>query len=122
VVHGDGIDEFSVCGSNTVAELGPDGSVSAYTMEPEDVGLPRYELDELSGGTPEENAALVQGILRGNVHHAKRDVVLFNAGAAFYLAEKVPSIAEGVQLAARLIDEGWAARKLDEYLAFGAAA
>ncbi len=118
VVHGDGIDEFTVSGTTKVSELKVDSSVLSYTLDPEDVGLGRYSLEELYGGSPEENAVLIKGILQANIHGAKRDVVLFNAGAALYLADKAATIEEGVTLAATLIDNGETARKLDEYIDF----
>lgn len=118
VVHGDGIDELSVCGISEVSELLPDGSVTHYQLHPADVGLPRYALEDIRGGSPEDNAAMIQGILRNNVHGAKRDIVLLNAGAALYLADKASSLAQGVQQAATLIDSGQAAKTLDAYIAF----
>lgn len=118
VVHGAGIDELTVCGESTVTELGPDGTLRDYVLRLEDVGLPVYSLPEISGGTPEENAATIRALLAGEIHGAKRDVVLLNAGAGLYLADKAPSVREGVQRAAEILDSGLAAEKLEQYVTF----
>lgn len=121
VVHGDGIDDFTVTGPTKVSELGIDGSVETYIMTPEEVGLDRYDLDELSGGDAASNAAALKGILAGEIRGARRDIVLFNAGAALYLADAAGSIADGVEQATELVDSGAATGLLERYVAFNRA-
>lgn len=118
VVHGGGIDDFTVTGPTEVCELAPDGQVRQYQVMPEEVGLGRYPIEDLAGGTPQENAQAVREVLSGKTQGAKRDIVLLNAGAALYLAEAAESIAEGVTRAAALIDRGAAAKTLESYLKF----
>ena len=118
VVHGDGLDDFSVTGENVVSELDSSGEVSSYTVEPEDVGLSRYALDDLAGGDPQDNAVITRAVLSGKEIGAKRDVVLFNAGSGLYLGGCVSSLHEGVELAASLIDSGAAQERLEAYVAF----
>ncbi|MBS3933790.1 MAG: anthranilate phosphoribosyltransferase [Truepera sp.] len=120
VVYGDGIDELTVAGVNTVCELRED-QVTRYTLTPEEVGLPRYALEDLLGGEPSENAATIRAVLSGQERGAKRDVVCLNAGAALYLMDRAASIGAGVALAAQLIDLGQALSKLKQYLNFTAA-
>ena len=76
----------------------------------------RCEKAELVGGTPAENAAITRAILNSEEHGPKRDAVLLNAGAALYIAGKAGSMAEGVQLAASLIDSGAAAQTLAKFI------
>ena len=71
--------------------------------------------EELVGGSPEENAQITMDILTGKEQGPKRNVVLMNSGAALYLAGKADSIADGITLAAEIIDSGKALAKLDEY-------
>lgn len=118
VVYGDGIDELTVCGETKISELEPDGTVRSYTLNPKEVGLGYYDRHEILGGTPEENALIIRGVLSNNLHGAKRDIVLLNAGAALYLADEAASIEEGVARAEALLESGAAAKKLDDYLAF----
>lgn len=121
VVHGAGIDDFTVTGPTKVSELGPGGDVKTYVMTPEEVGLGRYPLEDLQGGAAESNAAALLGILAGKIGGAQRDIVVFNAGAALYLADRAPTIAAGVKLAQELIDDGSAQQRLEAYVAFNRA-
>lgn len=115
VVYGqDKLDEISMSSATTVCDF-KDGRYKTYTISPEEFGLTRCEKSDLVGGTPEENAAITMAILKGEDKGAKRNAVLMNAGAALYVAEKAPSIAEGIKLAAELIDSGKALAKLEEY-------
>lgn len=111
VVHGEGgIDELSIAGPSLVAEVRRD-EIRNYTVTPEEVGLARAGLDEIQGGDPAENAAIIRAVLDGQPG-PRRGVVCLNAGAVLYAAGRAASIKEGVALAARSIDSGQAAEKL----------
>lgn len=116
VVHGDGIDDFTVTGPTKVSELNEDGTVATYVVTPEEMGLGRYGVEDLMGGDAATNAAALRGILAGGVTGAKRDIVCFNAGAALYLAGRVATIADGVASAQELIDSGTAHSLLETYI------
>lgn len=120
VVHGEGIDDFTVTGPSRVTELHPDGSLTSYVVTPEEVGLSRHPLSEFAGGDPATNAAHLRAVLENRAGRAKRDVTAFNAGAALYLAELADTLAGGVELALEALSSGAAADKLEEYLAFSA--
>jgi len=113
VVHGDGLDEFALHGPSTVAELHADGSIEEYTVTPADFGLEEAPIRAVSGGTPDENAADLRGIVTGDVTGPKRDIILANAGAAIYVGGEADSLREGAEQAARAIDSGAAADTLD---------
>lgn len=113
VVYGqDKLDEISVSAPTTVCEF-DGGEYRTYTITPEDFGLTRAQKSDIVGGTPAENAQITLDILSG-VKGPKRDIVLLNAGASLYIAEKADSLAAGVKLAAELIDSGAALKKVDE--------
>ena len=113
VVHGSGLDEIAVHGETTVAEVqGED--IEEYTLVPADLNLEQYDIEEVAGGSPEENAADLRGIIEGGVDGAKRDIILANAGAAVYVAGEADSHQEGVELAREAIESGAAAAKLEE--------
>lgn len=118
VVHGDGLDDFTISGETLVAELEANGKIREYVVTPEQVGLARYRKGDLAGGDPPENAAMTRAILEGRERGAKREVVLFNAGAALYLADRAIDLEQGVTMATELLDSGAAAAKLDELIAF----
>jgi len=119
VVHGSGLDEIAVHGETTVAEV-RDGTVEEYTLRPADLGLESHDIDAVSGGTPEENAADLRGIVAGEVTGGKRDIVLANAGAAVYVAGEAESLEAGVDRAREAIDSGAAAEKLADLRGVGA--
>jgi anthranilate phosphoribosyltransferase len=111
VVHGSGVDEIAIHGETTVAEVEGD-ETTEYTLTPADLGLERYDVEAVSGGTPAENAADMKGIVEGDVTGAKRDIILANAGAAVYVAGEADSLEAGVDAAREAIDSGEAAKKL----------
>ncbi|WP_336328328.1 anthranilate phosphoribosyltransferase [Halovenus sp. HT40] len=113
VVHGSGLDEIAVHGETTVAEVNGD-EIEEYTLTPGNLGLKRYDIEEIAGGQPEENAEDMRGIIEGDIDGAKRDIILANAGAAIYIAGETDTIAEGVERARHGIDSGEAAAKLEE--------
>lgn len=115
VVHGqDKLDEVSISAPTTVCDFGG-GEYKTYTIHPEDFGFERATKDDIVGGTPEENAKITMDILTGKERGAKRNVVLMNAGTALYAAGKADSIADGVKLAAEMIDSGKAAAKVEQF-------
>lgn len=120
VVHGlDGLDEITITGTTRVAEA-RDGSVRSYEIEPEEFGMDRATLQDISGGDAAENAAIIRAIVGGE-KSPRRDVVLLNAAAALVAAGRADHIGEAVPLAARSIDSGAAAAKLDALASFTSA-
>lgn len=116
VVHGsDGLDEITTTGPTHVAQI-EGGSLTTFMISPEDVGLPRATLDELKGGDPEANAGALRALING-AHGPYRNIVLFNAAAAFLVADKVADLKEGVALAAHQIDSGAAKATLEKLIA-----
>ncbi len=116
VVYGnDCLDEISISDSTTVVEVNGD-SLKSYDIAPEDFGLTRAKKEDIVGGTPVENAAITRGILEGKITGAKRDIVLLNAGAAIYTYGKAETLADGIKLAAEMIDSGKALAKLEDFV------
>jgi anthranilate phosphoribosyltransferase len=112
VVHGaDGIDEISTTGHTKISEC-RDGAVNTFYLHPSDVGLAKASADSLKGGTAADNAAILRAVLRGE-QGPIRDVVLFNAAVSLFIAGQAASIREGLDQAARAIDERHAERALD---------
>ena len=111
VVYGrDKLDEISLSAPTSVCEF-QNGWFKSYVIAPEDFGMERCEKADLVGGTPEENARITLDILNGQRGH-KRNAVLLNAGAGLYLNGKAETMADGVKLAADLIDSGKALETL----------
>lgn len=110
VVHGDGLDEITVSGETRIAEL-RQGTIKNYTISPEEFGIRLSPVESLAGHSPEENAAIIRGVLAGNEGPA-RDIVIMNAAAAIILGEKSGSLRGGITIAEKSIDTGAAAEKL----------
>ncbi|MCI2105963.1 MAG: anthranilate phosphoribosyltransferase [Intestinimonas sp.] len=111
----DKLDEIATCAPTTVCEI-RDGYYKTYVIKPEDFGFTRSAKADLIGGLPQENAEITLAVLQGS-RGPKRDTVLMNAGAGFYIAGRAVSLNEGVRLAAELIDSGEAMTKLTEFKA-----
>lgn len=117
VVYGqDRLDEISASAETSVCEV-KDGTFKSYTISPEQFGLTRCKKEELTGGTPDENAAITKAVLAGE-QGARRTAVVLNAGAGLYVAGKADSIETGVRLAEELIDSGKAEKKLEEFVKY----
>jgi anthranilate phosphoribosyltransferase len=115
VVHGSGLDEITTAGTTAVAEF-KDGKVRSFEMTPEDAGIGRATPDDLKGGDPAHNAALMRGVLAGEKGKL-RDIVLLNAAAALIIAGRAADLREGAALAANTIDSGKAADVLARLIA-----
>lgn len=115
VVYGrDKLDEISLSAPTSICEF-KDGWFKSYVICPEDFGFERCQKSDLLGGTPAENAAITRAILSGEKGH-KRNAVLLNAGAGLYLNGRAESFAQGVKLAAELIDSGRAMATLEKLI------
>src|SRR5512139_2326287 len=120
VVHGHGgMDELNTVGANRVSHL-KDGKVTSMTLDPEMLNLPRGDLAELTGGTPEDNAKILRGVLSGSLNGTRKNAVLLNAAAA--LAAEAGDLREGLGLAKESLESGAALQKLDELVEFCARA
>jgi anthranilate phosphoribosyltransferase len=120
VVHGaGGMDELSTVGPNRVSHL-KDGKVTTTTLDAEALGLPRGDMADLVGGTPEDNAKILRGVLSGSLNGTRKNAVLLNAAAA--LAAESGDFREGFALAKQALESGAALRKLDELVSFSAKA
>jgi anthranilate phosphoribosyltransferase len=117
VVHGlDGLDEITITGPTRVAEA-RDGSVRTYEVDPEEFGMKRARLEDISGGDAAENAAIIREVLAGK-KSPRRDVVVLNSAAALVAAGRVDHLADGIPLAVESIDSGAAADKLAALVSF----
>ena len=117
VVHGlDGLDEVSIIGRTSVAEV-KGNKIERYEIEPEDFGLSRCTIEEVAGGDAKFNAAVIRNLYNGTDRGPRRDFLLINNAAALYVGGKARSMETGLKMAAENIDSGRATRKLEEFIA-----
>lgn len=111
IVHGqDGLDEITTTTSTSVYELYK-GKINNYQINPRDFGLKEASPEDLQGGDAALNASILLDVLNGKPG-PKRDIVVLNAAAAIYAADKAASIKDGIKLAVKSIDSGKALKKL----------
>jgi len=116
VVYGkDGMDEVSLGAATMVGEL-RDGEVHEYEIHPEDFGLHMKSNRGLKVKDAIESRDMVLEAL-SNAEGTPREIVVFNAGAALYVAGIADSIANGIERARESIASGAARRKLDAFVA-----
>ncbi len=107
----EGLDEISISGPTKIAII--EGTNIQYSsLSPEDIDLPRHDVDALLGGDAQYNAAALRKILTGE-KSAYRDAVILNSAAALMVAGEVDSLEEGAEEAAEAIDKGLANTLLD---------
>jgi len=120
VVHGlDGLDEITITAPTRIAEV-REGLVRTYEVTPEEFGMNRGTLEEISGGDAAANADIIRDILAGK-KSPRRDVVLLNAAAALVAASRADRLADALPLASKSIDSGAAAEKLHALVRFASA-
>jgi anthranilate phosphoribosyltransferase len=108
----DGLDELSISGPTRIVEVS-DGATKEWHVAPADVGLPETPLEAIAGGSPEENAAVVEAVLEGQ-EGPPRDVVILNAGAAILAGGSATDLGDGMDRAREAIDRGAAKGVLDK--------
>ncbi|GAB1420696.1 anthranilate phosphoribosyltransferase [Anaerolineales bacterium] len=119
VVNGyGGLDELTVTGPNHISHLKEDGKILSYDLDPMAFGFAGASIQDLKGDDAETNAAILRGILSGDISGPKLDVVLLNAGAAFVAAGRCDEIADGIELAREIIRSGKALEKLDHLVSY----
>jgi len=117
VVYGQArLDEISPVGPTTICEL-RDGYYRTTVIRPEDFGMTSGNKEELVGDVPEVNAQITRDILSGKTQGTRRNAVLLNAGTALFTAGRAETIADGIQLAAQMIDSGKAMETLEKCIA-----
>jgi len=113
VVHGDdGLDEITTTTTTQVWEV-KEGSVTHFILNPEELGIGLARPEDLAGGEPAENAAIIRALFAGE-KGPKRDILLLNSAAAIVSAGKAANLKEGLAIAAKSIDSGAALAKLNQ--------
>jgi anthranilate phosphoribosyltransferase len=129
VVHGaDGLDELTLTGPTTVAEV-RSGVTRMYEVTPEQLGLERVPGEALKGAESAAgnaavgNAEILEAIFRGTDHspqaRARRDVVVLNAAACLVVAGVATDLKQGMVRAAAALQSGAVGALLERLRAFG---
>ncbi|CAG9001528.1 MAG: Bifunctional protein TrpGD [Candidatus Celerinatantimonas neptuna] len=109
VVYGAGLDEVAIHGPTDIAHVN-ENSIDYYQLTPEDFGITQADINDLKGGTPEQNRTITEQLLQGVGSFAHLNAVAANAALLLLLAGKTDNIATGLQMA---IDEMKSKRPLN---------
>lgn len=120
----DGLDELTTTGHSHIWEVSR-GALTEHDIDPRDLGIARARIEDLIGGTPDENAAVVRRVFSGE-EGPVRDIVLLNAAAGLVTFEMVQDpdsvdrsildrLREKLEVAASAVDSGAALAKLDSW-------
>jgi anthranilate phosphoribosyltransferase len=114
VVHGqDGLDEISISSKSLVWDVSKELVSPPYEISPQSLGFPEARRSEIAGGTPQENAVTLRGILNG-VKGSVRNMVVMNAAAALVAGDVTTDLNDAARIADEAIDSGRAKAKLDK--------
>ena len=117
VVHGKDLkDEVSLTGKTHAAFLN-NNKIKTFTLNPSDFGLKKIKLDNILVKDAKTSARMVKDVLAGK-KGAPRDIVLANSSCCLYILGKAKTFKEGTKLAAQIIDEGRALKKLNDFKGF----
>lgn len=114
VFHGNGTDELTAIGPTRVLEVTKE-KMREFAVDPHDYGMSYCRLQDLQGGSSEENALLLREVFLGK-QGALADTLALNAGASLWIYGLVTTIAEGVQMAFEALKRGDASRLLDQWI------
>jgi len=121
VVHGSnadgtrGMDELSTLGPTEIAELYPDGSITTYTVTPQSLGLAvADERDVVAGHDREAEVLRFLRVLSG-VPGPEQDIVCLNAAPLMVMSGRASDLAEGIERARRVIEQGRALDRLRQW-------
>jgi anthranilate phosphoribosyltransferase len=112
IVHGTGLDEVSPLGPTRMLEL-RGAELTEWSLDPRDYDVPTAAADELAGGTPRDNAAIITAVLCGEGNSGATNAVVLNAAAAIYVSGRVSSFADAVGVARDALASGAARAALE---------
>ena len=116
IVHGSGLDEIALHGATQVVEI-KDGQLMERIISPQDFSLKNYSLDDIKGGTPSENAAIIKAILSGKGLDAHNAAVIINCAALLYLHDKASNLTAAARLASEVLASGKGLTTLEQLVA-----
>ena len=105
VVHGSGLDEIALHGETQLVDI-IKGELIERTISPQDFGLKNYSIEDIKGGTPQENADIIKAILSGKGQEAHNAAVVINCAALLYLHDKAKDLKSAAQLASEVLISG----------------
>ena len=116
VVHGSGMDEIALHGSTKVAQL-KDGEISYFDLSPIDFDLSEFALEQIKGGTPEQNADNIREVLSGHGEEAHNAAVIINTAPLLLLNGLASDLKQAAQMVKQQLTSGKALKTLEQFVA-----
>jgi anthranilate phosphoribosyltransferase len=123
-LHGrERLDEAGLADATDLAVL-QDGTVSCFTLNPQDLGLNYAPTTALAGGDVAENAEILKAVLQGKGTPAQQDVVALNTALALQVGEAIAATdiveasVKGIAIAKEVLQSGAAWTKLEQLAEF----
>ncbi len=108
-------DELTTTGKNYIAEI-KNNTIKEFEIDSIELGLKESKKEDLVGGDSKKNAEIINGILKGDILGAKKDIVLLNSASALYINSKIKNIKSGLEIVNETIESGKALKKLDDLI------
>ncbi len=112
-----GMDEFCSIGVNHCRLISE--GVQRFSLSSRNLGFGGGSLENLAGGTVQQNVRILREVLSGQRQGEARDTVVLNSAALLFVAGVVASIEDGIELAATAIDDGKAIQQLERVVEWG---
>lgn len=115
VVHSeDGLDEVSISAPTRMAIVS-DGLITETTIDPQKIGLNIWPMESLVANDLDQAALFVRETLAGERKGGVREMVVINTAVGLLIADRVPNLSSGVDMAQNTIDSGKAADTLSRW-------
>jgi anthranilate phosphoribosyltransferase len=112
----DGLDEVSLSSQCEIFELQSHLSRGSITFDPKSLGYEWVKPEELLGGDAPKNAEIIRNIMEGTSTEAQKNIVELNAAFAIHASGAAETLEKAKELAAKSLDSGEAAGKLDLFV------
>lgn len=120
VFRGDeGLDEISIASPTVIYQI-HEGTFESAKFDPSELGIEAHPLSALRGGDAKQNAAVIEGVFKGDQGPA-REAILLNAAAAIaafkgdFALPIGTQLANGYVLAKGAVDSGGAAKLVQRW-------
>ncbi|MDX1700088.1 MAG: anthranilate phosphoribosyltransferase [Melioribacteraceae bacterium] len=112
-------DEITLTDTTKVYEVNQDHSMLFYSLSNEDFDFPQISIDQIQGGSAEENAKIIFNIFSNKTRGPAYDVVVANAAMALKTSGISDNLSDCKSIAEESIISGATMKKLNELKDFG---
>ena len=112
-------DEITLTDNSQIIEINGNEPISVSQINANTFNFNQISIDEIKGGTPQENSKIILDLLNNQSPISHFNVVVANAALALYTSGKFLNISEAQEAATNSIKSGKALEKLNKLVKFG---